>query len=156
MASVGRTRREILADAAKAAAAASVAGLAGCFPSVGGRWPDAATQTSCPEPDGGTAAGAFPAVTPTVVEVYRPESVAVGAKTVIQADVVAAMLDAGLAALASQVALFNGSSAQDGGAAADNAGLSDADGGSQADDAGQPGQNGGGDNPWKVLLPNYR
>jgi uncharacterized protein (DUF362 family) len=152
----GRTRREILADAAKAAAAASVAGLAGCFPSVGGRWPDATTQTSCPEPDGGTAAGAFPAVTPTVVDVFRQESVTSGATNVIHADVVAGMLDAGLTALASQVTLLNGSSAQDGGAAADDAGLSDADGGSQADDAGQPGQNGGVDNPWKVLLPNYR
>ncbi|MGA7740313.1 MAG: DUF362 domain-containing protein [Polyangia bacterium] len=152
----GRTRREILADAAKAAAAASVAGLAGCFPSVGGRWPDAAAQASCPEPDGGPAAGTFPSVTPTVVEVFRQDSVTSGATNVINADVVAGMVDAGLTALASQVALFNGSSAQDGGAQADNAALSDADGGSAAGDGGQPGSDGGVDNPWQILLPNYR
>ena len=152
----GRTRREILADAAKAAAAASVAGLAGCFPSVGGRWPDAAAQSSCLEPDGGTAAGVFPSLTPPVVEVYRQDSVTSGAKTVIQPDVVAGMLDAGLTALASQVALFNGSSAQDGGAGTDDAALGGAAGGSAAGDGGQPAADGGVDNPWQVLLPNYR
>jgi uncharacterized protein (DUF362 family) len=67
------------------------------------------------------------------------------------------MLDVGLAALARQAALLNpGSSAQDGGADADDAGRSDADGGTDAGAAGQPEQDASVDNPWKVLLPNYQ
>jgi hypothetical protein len=137
--SEGRTRREILADAAKLAAAASVSGLAGCFPGVGGNWPN---PGACLDPDAGTTsdAGVFPAVTPAVVEVFRQESVANG---VIDPAVVATMLDAGLTAMARQVALFNaGSAAQAGG--------------SEGDDGGQPEPDGGVDNPWKVLLPNYQ
>jgi len=138
--SEGRTRREILADAAMAAAAASVAGLAGCFPSVGGKWPSSA----CSDPDAGANAnaGTFPGVTPAVVEVQREESVTIGTTAVIQPDVVATMLDAGLVALANQVALFNA------GAPAQGAG-------SDTAEAGAPGSGGGTDNPWKVLLPNY-
>jgi uncharacterized protein (DUF362 family) len=145
----GRTRREILADAAKVAAAASVAGLAGCFPEVGGNWP------TCKEPDADANgdAAATP-VTPSVIEVLREESV-LGNTYEIQPDVVAAMLDAGLTALAAQVKMFNaGVSAQDGGAQADDAGPSEADGGTDPGDAGQP--DAGGDNPWKVLLPTYQ
>ena len=53
------------------------------------------------------------------------------------------MLDAGLAALASQVKVFNaGGSAQDGGA--------------ETAEAAAPGSDGGTDNPWTVLLPNYK
>jgi hypothetical protein len=139
----GRTRREILADAAKVAAAASVSGLAGCFPDVGGRWPAAASPGMC-KADAGTSsdAGTPAAVSPAVVEVFRQDSVVTGAKTVIKPDVVAAMLDAGLTALARQVSLFNGSSAQNGGA--------------EAAEAGQPESDGGVDNPWTVLLPNYK
>jgi uncharacterized protein (DUF362 family) len=134
--SEGRTRREILADTAKLAAAASLSGLAGCFPGVGGSWP------LCKESDGGANgyAGVPPRVTPAVVEVNRPESVI---KYVIQPDVVASMLDAGLAALANQVKLFNaGGAAQDGGA--DTA------------EAEAPESDGGTGNPWTVLLPNYK
>jgi uncharacterized protein (DUF362 family) len=135
----GRTRREILADAMKAAAAASIGGLVGCsdpglFPGVGGKW------STCTMPDGGLVdAGAPPAVTPAVIEVNRPESV-VG--VTIQPDIVATMLEAGLMALASQVQAFNsGDTAPSGGGAAD---------------AGQNDQHGVIDNPWKVLLPNYQ
>jgi Domain of unknown function (DUF362) len=134
--SEGRTRRQILADAAKLAAAASVSGLAGCFPDVGGSWP------VCKEADAGANgdAGASPAVTPAVVEVNRPESVA---NYVIDPAVVATMLDAGLTALASQVKLFNaGGSAQDGGA--------------DTTEAGAPESDSGMGNPWTVLLPNYQ
>ena len=141
--SQGRTRREILTDAAKVAAAASVAGFSSCFPDVGGKWP---SPSACKEPDGGTTddATAPAPVTPAVVEVFRQESVVTGATgNVIQPDVVAAMLDTGLAALARQVAQFNaGSVAQDGG--------------SEEDDGGQPQPAGGTDNPWTVLLPNYQ
>jgi uncharacterized protein (DUF362 family) len=86
-------------------------------------------------------AGSFPAVTPTVVEVLRKESVIVtGGKFVAQPDVVASMLDAGLVALARQAVMLNsGVSAPDGDAGADDSGESD----------------GGVDNPWSVLLPNY-
>jgi uncharacterized protein (DUF362 family) len=156
MSSTGsRTRREILADAAKLAAAASVSGLAGCFPNVGGRWPDAA---ACAEPDAGTTsdAGAPPAVTPAVVEVFREKSVVTGTKAVIQPDVVAAMLDAGLTALARQATLSNGLSAQDGGTEADDAGRLSGDGGGDMAEAGRPDSDGGVDNPWKVLLPTYQ
>ena len=135
----GRTRRELLADAAKGAAAASLAGLAGCFPSVGGRWPSNSCSASDADVTGD--AGSFPAVTPAVVEVLRQESVLVtGGKFVAQPDVVASMLDAGLAALARQAVMFNsGVSAPEGDAGADDSGESD----------------GGVDNPWSVLLPNY-
>jgi len=93
----GRTRREILADAAKVAAAASVTGLAGCFPSVGGHW-----APVCVDPDAGANANVpIPRpVTPTVVEVLNQDSV--NASSIIQPDVVAEMFDAGLTALASR------------------------------------------------------
>ena len=138
---VRRTRREILADAAKMAAAASVSGLAGCFPNVGGSWPDAASPAGCTDPDGG-ATNAPPTVPSPVVEVYRQDSVTTGAKTAIQEPVVADMLDAGLAALARQISLLNGLSAQDGGPGMVEAAQTESDGGV--------------DNPWKVLLPNYK
>jgi uncharacterized protein (DUF362 family) len=136
------------------AAAASISGLAGCvsnvFPGVGGRWPDAA---ACTDPDAGTT-GVFPAVTPTVVEVYNPDSVDL--KYVIQESLVGDMLDKGLTALAQRVTQFNASSAQDGGAEANAAGPAAADGGADMAEAGQPNSDGGADSPWKVLLPNYR
>ena len=151
----GRTRREILTDAAKAAAAASVAGIAGCFPAVGGHWPDAsvppdtAARGPCARP------GPPAPVSPAVVEVFREDSVVVGAKFVIQPDVVANMLDAGLMALARQALLFNaGSSAPDNGAGAGDADPSGTGGETDTADAGQPGPVV--DNPWKVLLPNYQ
>lgn len=132
-----RTRREILADAAKLAAAASISGLAGCFPSVGGSWPDAST---CTNPGTTSAAGVPPAVTPAVVEVFRPESVV---NYVIDPAAVATMLDAGLMALANQARMFN-------------AGVSAQGGGANTAEAGAPASDGGTDNPWKVLLPNYQ
>ncbi|MGB8297013.1 MAG: DUF362 domain-containing protein [Polyangia bacterium] len=139
----GRTRREIMADAAKMAAAASVAGLAGCFPDVGGHW-----APVCVDPDAGTSATAPRPVTPTVVEVSNANSV--NAESVIQPDVVAAMLDAGLAALAQQAALFNATlPAPSAGALESAADTSNAD-------AGAWGAGSDPDNPWRVLLPGYR
>jgi uncharacterized protein (DUF362 family) len=100
------TRREILTGAAGAAAAASLGGVAGCFPSVGGEWPppeqclDLTPQT----PD--VAAAPLPGAS-QVVDVQRDDSLvqvqtATG-KRVWQAqpDVVQAMIDTALGALAS-------------------------------------------------------
>jgi hypothetical protein len=143
----GRTRREILADAAKAAAAASVAGLTGCFPGVGGRWPDAGEQNVCMNRgDGGADAGwgpdkpAFVPASNAVVEIFNEDSVTKrGAKDIIQPEVVATMLDSGLIALARQVQEASGGSPQ--GGAPDGDGLADA---------------GTDINPWKILLPGYQ
>jgi uncharacterized protein (DUF362 family) len=124
----GRTRREILADAAKAAAAVSVTGLAGCFPSVGGKWPNA--ESSC---TGGSDAGSgadkktFVPLTNTVVEVFREGSVTkAGSKYSINADAVPEMLETGLKELARNVQEAQGTAS------------------------------GGEDNPWKVLLPGFQ
>jgi len=138
----GKTRREILSDAAKIAAAASVAGLTGCFPNVGGRWPDAgACSNGVPEDAGANGKTPFQPATNAVVEVFRESSVekkAVG-RYVIQPDAVPEMLEEGLKELARQVqASRQGVSASDGGQTD-----SDQDGGA-------------GDNPWKVLLPGFR
>jgi len=146
----GRTRREIMADAAKMAAAASVAGLAGCFPDVGGRWAPA-----CVDPDAGANANAPTPrpVTPTVVEVSKSDSV--DKNGIIQPDVVAIMLDAGLTALAQKAALFNATLPPvDAGVDDNNAGSSDADGG--VDDGHAIVSDADPNNPWKVLLPKYR
>ena len=148
----GRTRREIMADAAKMAAAASVAGLASCFPDVGGHW-----APVCVDPDAGASAN-VPAprpVTPTVVEVSNPDSV--DAKSIIQPDAVAAMLDAGLAALAQQAALFNATlPAPSAGALESAADTSDGDGGVGDADAGAWGAGSDPNSPWRILLPGYR
>lgn len=124
----GRTRREILADAAKAAAAVSVTGLAGCFPSVGGKWPSA--ESSC---TGGSDAGSgtdkktFVPATNTVVEIFRDGSVTkAGPKYTINADAVPEMLETGLKELARQVQEAQGIT---------------------------PGSD---DNPWMVLIPGYQ
>ena len=143
----GRTRREILADAAKVAAAASVTGLAGCFPSVGGHWAPA-----CVDPDAGANANLpIPRpVTPTVVEVLNQNSV--NASSIIQPEVVAQMLDAGLTALAQKAAQFNATLPPvDAGVDTSNA-----DGGADDGDAGTWGAGSDPDNPWRVLLPKYR
>jgi uncharacterized protein (DUF362 family) len=148
----GRTRREIMADAAKMAAAASVAGLAGCFPDVGGHW-----APVCVDPDAGASAN-VPAprpVTPTVVEVSNANSV--NAKSVIQPDVVAQMLDAGLAALAKEAALFNATLPAPSASALESApDTSNADGGVENADGGAWGAGSDPDSPWRVLLPGYR
>jgi hypothetical protein len=131
----GKTRREVLADAAKAAAAASVAGIASCFPKVGGEWP---RGPQCGDPDAGAGgSGAAPrAVTPAVVEVQREDSLLPGSRSNVDPAVVTQMLDEGLAALASQVRAFaSGAPAMDGGAA------------ELASDS---------DNPWPTLLPSYQ
>jgi uncharacterized protein (DUF362 family) len=137
----GRTRRELLVDAAKGAAVASVAGLSGCFPGVGGRWADAAPNAVCTYPDGGATgdAGAASAVTSAVVEVLRDDSVDRGTTMVVKPDVVAGMLDVGLTALAQQAKIFNARVLAPGA-------------GGGADDSVDSGV----DNPWKVLLPKYQ
>jgi hypothetical protein len=141
----GRTRREILADAAKTAAAASFAGLAGCFPNVGGRWPDAAAQGSCADSGATDDAGASPPVTNAVIEVFREDSTIKqsGGKYLPQVDVVAAMLDAGLVALARQAASLSADSPAP-------------FGGADQPDATPTGIDGGTENPWKILLPKYK
>lgn len=138
----GKTRREVLTDAAKAAAAASVAGIASCFPGVGGGWP---RGPQCGDPDAGAGGtGAAPqAVPPTVVEVQREDSLLPGSRSNVDPAVVAQMLDAGLAALARQVRAFaSGAPAIAGAAAAMDGGA-----GESASDT---------DNPWPTLLPSYQ
>jgi hypothetical protein len=105
----GRTRREILADAAKAAAAVSVTGLAGCFPSVGGSWSECKSG-----PDAGAEKQAFQPATNAVVEVFRDGTAAkAGAKYSINADALPDMLDTGLKELARQVQQSKGADAPD-------------------------------------------
>ena len=98
----GMTRREILTGAAGAAAAASLGGIAGCFPSVGGKWPQCTNLVD--------DAAAMPIEgSGKVVEVQRDESLiqvtaASGKKTwQVQPDVVQTMIDTALASLAGGV-----------------------------------------------------
>ncbi len=104
----GLTRREILAGAASAAAAASLGGVAGCFPDVGGTWPDAAVASTCgcSPPDGGIVAeerssGPMTGAS-TVVTIQRDDSIDATGKSLAQPqlDVVAEMVDAVLSTLA--------------------------------------------------------
>jgi uncharacterized protein (DUF362 family) len=95
------TRRELLVDAAWAAAAASLGGIAGCFPDVGGEWPYIGPECEDHDP-------VVKVDKPSrVVEVFREDSVVdvadpVGgaAKPTIQPDRVKLMVDAALSALA--------------------------------------------------------
>jgi Domain of unknown function (DUF362). len=94
-------------------------------------------------------------VTPAVVEVSNPDSV--NAKSIIQPEVVAAMLDLGLAALAKQAALFNATLPAPSASALESAAnTSDGDGGVEDADAGAWGADSDPDSPWRVLLPKYR
>ena len=102
----GMTRREILTGAAGAAAAASLGGIAGCFPSVGGQWPEVAT-CGCTTPDGGGAATDEPQPVPlqgtsTVVTIQRDDSIDARGKSIDQPQLgaVQSMVDAVLSALA--------------------------------------------------------
>jgi len=106
------TRREILTGAAGAAAAASLSGIAGCFPSVGGDWPEAGPDTSpttcgCSGPDGGTGLGQTSSAGPVegkamVVTIQRNDSIdGKGlSKEPAQVSAVQNMVDAVLSALA--------------------------------------------------------
>jgi uncharacterized protein (DUF362 family) len=100
-----------LTGAAGAAAATSLGSLAGCFPKIGGEWPDASAQVistcGCSTPDGGGATSnenqpAPVAGTSTVVTIRRDDSVDATGQSVEQPylDVVAGMVDAVLSALA--------------------------------------------------------
>ena len=112
----GMTRREILTGAAGAAAAVSLGGFAGCFPSVGGTWPDAPQRSldaeaistcGCATPDGGGAPDDDKQPTPvlgtsTVVTIQRDDSTAAKGKSLAQPqlDAVQSMIDSVLSALA--------------------------------------------------------
>jgi hypothetical protein len=144
----GRTRRELLTDAGKAAAAATVAGVAGCFRSSDNQKPDAGAKidagSRCSIADGGSAGqtGMPKTVSPAVVEVMREDSLAVGTKAQILPDVVAEMLNAGIDALAEQVRSFASQAALDAG--------------TDEVPTGNPGLDGGVANPWTTLLPKYQ
>jgi uncharacterized protein (DUF362 family) len=111
-AKTGMTRREILTGVAGAAAAASLGGVAGCFPEVGGTWPDAGpdagvAKCGCGGPDGGTSLGQTSTSDPlpgksTVVTIQRDDSIdGKGlAKEPAQLSAVKGMVDALLSALA--------------------------------------------------------
>jgi uncharacterized protein (DUF362 family) len=121
----GMTRREILTGAAGAAAAASLSGIASCFPSVGGTWPDAGPDAAdkacgCALADGGTTPTDDNQSSPvsgasTVVTIQRDDSIDAKGKSLAQPqiDAIQSMVDAVLSSLA-----------------------------------------GGAANPWSVLLPN--
>lgn len=107
----GISRREILTGAAGAAAAASLGGIAGCFPGVGGSWPDASPDSfsscGCSPPDGGDAPSGDESRGPvagasTVVTIQRDDSIDKLGKSLTQPylDVVQSMVDAVLATLA--------------------------------------------------------
>ncbi len=110
-AKTGMTRREILTGAAGAAAAASLGGIAGCFPGVGGSWPDAGPDSAiatcgCSGPDGGTSLdetsnGPRPGKS-TVVTIQRDDSLdGKGlSEEPAQLSAVQGMVDAVLSALA--------------------------------------------------------
>jgi hypothetical protein len=115
----GLTRREILAGAAGGAVAASLGGIAGCFPSVGGTWPDAPPQSldaeaistcGCAPPDGAGAPADDNQPTPlqgasTVVTIQRDDSVDAKGKSLAQPqlDAVESMVNTVLSALAGGV-----------------------------------------------------
>jgi uncharacterized protein (DUF362 family) len=77
------TRRQILTGAAGAAAAASLGGLAGCFPDVGGQWPDGGPDAEtvacgCSPPDGGSTPDEEPSPVPetsVVATIQRDDSI---------------------------------------------------------------------------------
>jgi uncharacterized protein (DUF362 family) len=107
----GISRREVLTGAAGAAAAASLSGLAGCFSSVDGHWPDASPDSfstcGCAPPD--DAAAPVPNEQPgpktgasAVATIQRADSIDQLGKSITQPylDVVKDMVDAVLSALA--------------------------------------------------------
>jgi hypothetical protein len=105
----GMTRREILRGVAGAAAASSVGGIASCFPSVGGQWPDGGPDAGlcgCDPPDAGSTGDDQP-LSPvegssTVVTIQSSDSIDSKGKSVDQPylGVVEEMVNALLSALA--------------------------------------------------------
>jgi uncharacterized protein (DUF362 family) len=124
----GMTRREILRGVAGAAAASSVGGIASCFPSVGGQWPDGspdvvidttAMTCGCDPPDAGAPTSDDEPLQPVegsskVVTIQRSDSIDSKGKSLEEPylGVVEDMVNALLSSLA-----------------------------------------GGADNPWSVILP---
>jgi uncharacterized protein (DUF362 family) len=108
----GMTRRELLTGAAGAAAAASLGGIAGCFPGTEGSWPDASPDTfsscDCPEPIASAATTSTEGQRPpvqgaaTVVTLQRKDSIDSQGRSLDQPylDVVQSMVDDVLSALA--------------------------------------------------------
>jgi uncharacterized protein (DUF362 family) len=103
------TRREILTGAAGAAAAASLSSIAGCFPNVGGTWPDASVVSTCGcnPPDGGASVAEEQSSgqktgASTVVTIQRDDSIDPSGKSLAQPqlDAVQSMVDAVLSTLA--------------------------------------------------------
>ncbi len=89
-----KSRREFLTTVARVGAGAAVTGISGCFPDVGGSWPE--VQAACQQSDAGVEAEA----SSRVVEVFRADSVVdVGGddsdavKMVVNDEVVRPMLD---------------------------------------------------------------
>jgi len=89
-----RTRRQFLQDAATVAGAASLAGLASCFPDVGGHWPF--VSQSCLDSDTLTP----PDGQARVAEIFCDAVASTDPYYELQADKVRPMLDAALLALA--------------------------------------------------------
>ncbi|MBI5548208.1 MAG: DUF362 domain-containing protein [Deltaproteobacteria bacterium] len=93
-----KTRREFLKDAARVAGAASLAGLAGCFPEVGGHWPHVTEQ--CLD---GTQLTPNPG-TSRVTEVFCEASVVTEPRYALNAEAMRPMVDAVLGGLAPSIA----------------------------------------------------
>jgi len=93
----GKTRRDFLRDAAGIAGAASLSGVAGCFPDVGGKWPQ---MTEACLDTGGT-----PPLTGAsrVCEVFCDASVVTKPRYELQAPQVRPMLEAALGGLAASI-----------------------------------------------------
>ena len=64
-----KSRREFLTTVARVGAGAAVTGISGCFPDVGGSWPE--VQAACRRSNAGTRAEVYS----RVVEVFRADSV---------------------------------------------------------------------------------
>ncbi len=105
----GITRRDLLAGATRAAAAASLGGIAGCFPSVGGTWPDAgpdAATCGCTPPDSGISDDDQPPApvlgSSLVATIQRDDSIDSRGKSLTQPylDVVESMVNVVLTTLA--------------------------------------------------------
>jgi uncharacterized protein (DUF362 family) len=105
----GMTRREMLTGAAGAAVVVSTGAIAGCFPGVGGDWPDAGpdagSSCGCTPPDAGTNSDepkSPVAGTSLVASVQRDDSIDSKGKSLGQAqlDATQSMVDALLSRLA--------------------------------------------------------
>ncbi|MGC4115050.1 MAG: DUF362 domain-containing protein [Myxococcales bacterium] len=95
-----KTRRQFLKDAARAAGAASLAGVAGCFPDVGGHWPRVTEACLGESPEVPAA------LVGKVSEVFCEASVITKPRYALQEAHVRPMLEAALLGLAPSVELW--------------------------------------------------